>query len=186
MGRQVIALHAGEGRRTAVLSSLEDGGDFEPIGWFSANIPVTNSRRLEPRELEVRFQLLRQYARLGGRIEPARDTLTVRIGHTGPMAPLVAGDLTDYTHRRHIDALPDELALGALAGFVDASRSLPVAAGNITITHASYDPVESGSQAFKAAAALLLWAMLQSEAELDTEHWRARFELWRENWFTKF
>ena len=84
----MIALHAGEGRRTAVLSSLEDGGNFEPIGWFSANIPVNNSRQLEPRELEVRFQLLRQYARLGGRIEPARDALTVRIGHTGLMAPL--------------------------------------------------------------------------------------------------
>lgn len=134
----------------------------------------------------MRFQLLRQYARIGGRIEPATGGLSFRVGHTGPMAPLVASDLTDYTNRRSIDALPHELALGVLAGFVDASRSLPIAAGKVTITHASYDPVESGSQAFKSAAALLLWAMLQSEAELDSERWQAQFERWLESWFTKF
>ncbi|WP_089907118.1 hypothetical protein [Leifsonia sp. 21MFCrub1.1] len=134
----------------------------------------------------MRFQLLRQFAWVGGRIEPATGTLTVRIGHTGTMPPLVDSDLTDYAHRRYIDGLPDELALGVLAGFVDASRSLPIAAGKVTITHASYDPVESGSQAFKSAAALLLWAMLQSEPELDSERWQAQFERWLESWFTKF
>lgn len=129
--------------------------------------------------------MLHQYARVGGRIEPGGDTLSFRVGHTGSLPPLVEGDLSGHTHRRHPEALPHELAIGALAGLVDASRSLPIASGSVTITHAAYDPIDSGSQAFKSASALLLWALLQDEAELDAAHLQDRFDRWLESWFMR-
>jgi hypothetical protein len=55
---------------------LRNAATSTPIGWFSADITLETSRQLQPRKLAAHFQLLRQYAQVGGRVKPAAGGAT--------------------------------------------------------------------------------------------------------------
>ena len=79
--------------------------------------------------------------------------------------------------------LPYELARGALAGVVDIAKSVDLSPGELTVTFAAYDPIESSIMSFKIAGGLLLWAFMQEPNQLTQDHLKIFWDRWSSNNF---
>lgn len=172
------------------LSEPHPSTHFDARTWLRAELPLER-RRSEgalpngARSLMTEVHLSRPYAALGGTFTPGSDALIIRVGSTGDWEPDGRAPSGGLRHPGALLAgLPHELALGALAGMLNAGTSVDLVPGELTVDLAAYDPIESSIMSFKVAGGLLLWALMQDTSTLSRDALAATWDRWSGSQFS--
>lgn len=143
----------------AVSDEWIDGFTFQAVRTTNRVLSVHARPSLGPVRASIEVRRtgggLVPHALLGGELGPAsHSTLEVTIPTSGPIRPNGIRRAGLLASAYLVPGLPDEFLDAVVAGIRRQQRSL--VSGHFRILQAGYDPVESSSDVFRRAAALLV------------------------------